>query len=252
MDEKQKILAELREISPLIAENQPVNPYRVPESYFEELADNVLDLIYIQQVLPGTAKAPTYEVPEGYFETLSSNILSCIRLQTGSVNAMASELEDIAPLLNTIPKKEVYSVPAGYFDQVDFSAARQTERIPAKILTLKTARKWMQYAAAAVITGVLVTAAFLYTDNNTYKKTDNSDRLNVTAELNKMSVDDLAQYLDNPSLFIAAPAATTLASEADLSDIKNNVRQYSDEELGQYVKENAEPYDLLVSEKENE
>lgn len=250
MDEKQKILDELREISPLLAENQPVIPYRVPETYFEGLADSVLGMISVQGLF-NTVKSPTYEVPEGYFETLSSNILSRIREQV-PVNEIAGELNEIAPLLNTVSKKEVYAVPAGYFDTVVFAANRQADKAPAKIVTLKTAHKWMQYAAAAVITGVLVTGAFLYTDNNDYKKTENTDRLNVTNELDKMSVDDLAGYLDNPSLFIAAPAATTLASEADLMDVKNNVHQYSDEELSQYVKENGEPYDLLVSEKENE
>ena len=60
------------------------------------------------------------------------------------------------------------------------------------------------------------------------------------------------KYLNNPEHATAAPAATQLASEDELADVKNNIQQLTDEELSQYLKDNAEPFEAVASEKDNE
>ncbi|MES2330943.1 MAG: hypothetical protein V4539_15175 [Bacteroidota bacterium] len=244
MENKADILQELRDISPLIVDIQSINPFSVPGGYFEGLPAAILEQVQIGAILDN-ASANTYEVPAGYFEGLSANILSKIKM--GELNEVASELNEVAPMLNTISKNEVYTVPAGYFNQMDLSAVTRKE---GKVITLRIARKWMQYAAAAVMAGILVTGAFLYNDGNNSLTGIKADSSDVSFEMNNVSEAELVTYLDNPEHFVAAPAATTLASEAELADVKNKLHQLSDEELNQYLKENAEPFDAAVSDKQ--
>ncbi|MEO7531567.1 MAG: hypothetical protein ABIS69_09150 [Sediminibacterium sp.] len=248
MENKQEILQELQDISPLIAGIQAVNPFRVPEEYFAAFPGIVLEKVRIESLLVG-GTAGTYAVPAGYFEGLSTSILGKIKTAVFINNEVSAELEEVAALLNTISRQNVYTVPADYFTSVDFATAAKNVKKEAKVVTLRIARKWMQYAAAAVMAGILVTGAFLYTDNNEDlgKITELPD---VSSGLNKVSESDLVTYLDNPEHFVAAPAATSLASEEELVDVKNNIRRVSDEELNQYLKENAESFDGVAAEKE--
>jgi hypothetical protein len=247
MENKADILQELREISPLIADFQSVNPYRVPEGYFTSLSVAIVEKIRIETVL-GQASADTYGVPAGYFEGLSANILS--KIKTGEANnEVRIELAEVAPLLNTISREQVYTVPSGYFEELDLTAAMKTPK-EGKVVTLRIARKWMQFAAAAVMAGILVTGAFLFTDDRGSLNQTKTDIPDVSSEMNKVSEDELVTYLDYTEHIIAAPAATSLATEAELADVKNNLHQLSDEELNQYLKENAEAFEAPVSEKE--
>jgi len=243
MEHRQEILQELRDISPLIADSQQVNPFTVPQGYFDGLAGSILEKMRIDTLL-SNASANTYGIPAGYFERLAGNILS--KIQSGS-NEIRTELEEVAPLLNTISKQEIYSVPAGYFAQTNFAKVARY----GKVITLRVARKWTQYAAAAVMAGVLVTGAFIFTDNRTNLDNEQYQRMDVTSELNKVSDDELVKYVNNPEHAIAAPATTQLASEEELVDVKNNIQQVSDDELKQYLKENAEPFDSVITEKDN-
>ncbi len=250
MGNKADILAELQEISPLIAQAERVNPYTVPQQYFADLTGQCMETVHIDAILSKGKKA-TYSVPENYFTGLANNILTGIKTHTDTRSEIREELAAIAPLLADISKTQLYTVPAAYFKQTDFAELVTRNQKRAVIFNMKSARKWMQFAAAAMITGVLVMGAFMFTDNSSNLRNENYDRLDVSSELNKVSVDDLAEYLNSPTTFIAAPAATPLASEDELVDVKTNIQQFSDEELTRYVKENAEPYDILVSEKDN-
>jgi hypothetical protein len=247
MENKADILQELREISPLIVDFQSVNPYSVPGEYFTALPGNILEKIQVEAVLPNTS-ANTYGVPAGYFEGLSTNILAKIKT-TEANDEVRVELTEAAPLLNTISKEQVYKVPPGYFAGMDLTAVMKSPE-EAKVITLRIARKWMQFAAAAVMAGILVTGAFLFTDDRTSIEQTKNDIPDVSSEMNKVSEDDLVTYLDNPEHIVAAPATTSIATEAELADVKNNLHQLSDEELSLYLKENAEPFEASVLEKE--
>lgn len=247
MDMKENILQELQHTAPLLADISRLGPYQVPPGYFDGLSNAVLAITGMETMVFASATEPTFKVPEGYFEGLSANILQKIKSENTMGEGM-QELESIAPLLNTISRENVYTVPAGYFENADFAAAAKAKK-EGKVITLRIARKWMQYAAAAVMAGILVTGAFIFTNDKSNLPVE-SDSAVVSSALNKVSEADLVTYLDNPEHFVAAPAATSLASEAELADVKNNIRKVSDEELSQYLKENAENFETVVSEKE--
>jgi len=248
MENRQDILQELRGISPLVADIQPVNPFTVPDGYFSALPATILEKIRIESLLVN-ASVDTYGVPAGYFDRLAGNILSKIKANLSETRA---ELDEVAPLLNTISRREVFTAPAGYFEQTDLVAAARNAKKEAKVISMRKANRWIQYMAAAMMTALLITGAFLFTDKNTYLENEKKyERLDISSELNKVSEDELVTYLNNPEHVAAAPATTQLASDAELVDVKNHIQQVSDEELNQYLKENTEPFDTVVSEKDN-
>lgn len=251
MENRHQISAELNGISPFMAEMELINPFAIPAGYFETLPRAIIEKILREEVLiPGFANNNAYQVTMGYFEGLPGNILSKIKQIAATKNEVRAELEGIAPLLNTVIKKEVFSVPAGYFDQANFVSSAVNEKKEAKIVHLKITRRWMQYAAVAMVAGVLVTNAFLFTDTNSYLEYAKYDRLDLPSELNKVSEDELVKYLNYPEHFvIATPGSTISESEEALSDVKNNLHLLSDEELDKYLKESAETSYAPVSEK---
>lgn len=250
MENRQQILAELEAISPFMADLAPVNPYKVPAGYFIALPAAVMEKIALELAIEG-GSVNLYQVPDGYFEGLAGDILSKIQTTQIPVNEVSEELAEIAPFLNTISKQQVYTAPAGYFSKTDFVAAVGNEKKETKIVTLKFARKWMQYAAAAVMAGILVTGAFLFTDINktVYEKYDQVD---VPAELNKVSEAELVTYLDNPEHSVVINAGPSIPSGRQaLTEIKNTIQLVSDEELDQYLKANSDPADIIPPVKSN-
>ncbi|NCI47581.1 hypothetical protein [Sediminibacterium soli] len=225
MEKNAEIAAELQEASPVLAKEQPGHPYLVPAGYFEQLAEKLAQGIPSGPVLPAITREG-FGVPEGYFEGFAGSVLARIRAGNAASEPLA-ELAEIAPLLHAIPRQEVYTVPAGYFETLSFSApAPQT----GKLVGLRKTRKWMQYAAAAIIASVLVTSAFLFTESP-YRK---YGRMNVPEELQKMSENDLATYLYNPEKI------SVVSSKETIGELRENIHGMSDEELTRYLSDNPD------------
>lgn len=225
MTQKETIFEELTIISPVLTTLNRSNLFVAPQGYFEGLAVDIIARIKREELLAG-AKSNTLTAPENYFETLSDKILSKI---SNNKNELADELENIAPLLNSISKKNVYTVPENYFE--NFSITKNKKQ-PAKIISFGFTRKWISYAAAAIIGGVLITGGFLYQNKQS--------SFNVTKELNSVSDSELNAYIENDSL--AFNADNNSLKEQDLPDIKQSISTVSDEELQQYLNDNSEVY----------
>jgi hypothetical protein len=226
MESETGILTELQGLSPTLAAGRPGHPYKVPETYFALLPGQVLDSLQNATVLP-VATAPAFQVPGGYFDNFAGSVLAKIQQQTGR-DEIAAELASVAPMLSTISSRNVYTVPAGYFEQWQFVPPVLQ---PARLVPLRAARRWMQYAAAAVVAGVLITSAFLFTGQSSFKK---YSRMDVPSEIHKLSENDLASYLYNPERLQA------VSSQDILLDVKDNIHSMSDEELTGYLIDNPD------------
>ena len=101
------IYDELASISPFLASLERINPYKVPENYFEQASIGILNQS-LSDTYKGMAKIalPTMEVPAGYFENLAGSILS-------KINA---ESKEELGVLDEIGRKNVFAVPTGYFE----------------------------------------------------------------------------------------------------------------------------------------
>lgn len=250
MEQRTEIWNELQSVSAFVAAIPLNSTYLVPEGYFVSFPANMLEKAMTSTLLPHTASTP-FHVPEGYFEAFPSGILARLAITEGEEDP-AAELAGMAPLLSTVSKKEVYTVPKGYFAETDFTKIARSSAPEGKVITLRIARKWIQYAAAAVVTGILVTSAFLFTDDSSnYLENTGYERADVSSSLKKVSEEELVQFLSNPEHSPVVAANTLPASDEELADVKNNIRKISDEELSQYLKENGETYEVQLSEKAN-
>lgn len=250
MDKKEEILSELREISPFLAHLEQVNPYTLPDGYFESLPDRITEKILLTAGLqPGLSS--NYQVPDGYFNNLSGQILSKIKMGGQQVNNVSEELASVAPLLNTISKEPVYQVPEGYFDREIAGSSLLPQSKGTGVFGIRSVKKWMQYAAAAVVAGILVTGAFLFTDDrgDAYIEFEKYNQVDIPTELNKVSEEELLKYLDNPEHSAITPSVNLSAAEVELFNMNNSIQTISDEELKQYLNENTELPDTVGSDK---
>ncbi|OLY91325.1 hypothetical protein SAMN05444008_12727 [Cnuella takakiae] len=143
--------------------------------------------------LPFDVHMPVFDLPQGYFENFAAEVLARIKGTTAAT--AAEEMEGLSPLLAGLSKKtpyslpadyftqnlasgtlreedsipgwaaegrqNPYSVPAGYFSQVSEQVWKAVKPQPAKVISMGS-RRWMQYAAAAVLAGALVLGGILY------------------------------------------------------------------------------------------
>jgi hypothetical protein len=145
------ILLELKEISPIVANLEKHQIFITPPDYFNNLAGEILALIK-QDEFFSKAKYNPYVIPNGYFTELAEKITAKTSTAIKTENEVACELNEIAPLLTTISKQNIYSVPNNYFEQNNF--AQKTQE-PAKVISFKKASKWFNYAVAAIIMVVI-------------------------------------------------------------------------------------------------
>jgi hypothetical protein len=228
------IREELEGIANSIAGIGNENCYRVPDNYFEYFAAEVMSKIQ----LPSTQLPLTPPTP-AYFEGLTGNILNKIKsngIIVEAQNEVTEELTAISPLVAGIKKENVYTVPAHYFAnfKVAIPAAEKT-----KVVAMRPPVRWLRYAAAAAVIGILaISGMFLFKNNHT----TGSDTFTYTAPLASVSDAAITSYLkDSPAdMDITAPAyddsninAGSLAEQL-LNDIPDSAIQ-------EYLQENQTP-----------
>jgi hypothetical protein len=167
------------------------------------------------------------KMPESFFMQFPEKMMERVRWE--------EELKTVAPLLVTISRKPVFMLPEGYFNS--FSVKRNTDK--AKIVGMPGWRKLISYAAAAAVAGILVTGAFLFTDNKPVVSFDLAtyNKIDVSAELNKLPEEALQQYLATNTV---GGAGHELNTEIDVPEASGNVESLSDDELMNYLNEAGE------------
>lgn len=155
------------------------------------------------------AKMP-YQVPAQYFEELHRIVRASIEKE-----AVYKELESLAPLLNTIPKINVYQQP---------------ERAPQKVSPVFRIVKW---AVAAVFIGIVAVGAFMY--NHKVEKFDYSaySTMDHNHLIQTMSDSTLLSYIDVHENLMTAPDISI--TEYGLETNTSFIEQSSDEELLEYI-----------------
>lgn len=162
----------------------------------------------LQELAPQTrwpSRNMTFHVPDGYFDQLTARVLG-----------------EVGPASKS-PEHKPFDLPAGYFDQLP---ERMVERIrdeqaasgrasSGKLFTLFF-RKAVPYAAAALLGGVLVTGAFIFTDQRPGIGTERGAAAAVTA------------------------SHTVLSPDNELyKDISLKMQSLSDDEINRYLEENT-------------
>ncbi len=223
----------MKEISPLLADLSPVIPYSVPYNYFEQLPDKLRDRIMEREStvpLPSSFSKQPFNVPLGYFDSLAGNRLNRIRSQ--EVSEPQQEMHSISPVVAAISRTQPYTVPAGYFeDLAEKAVTRVNNPAGAKVIRMDFYRKFVRYAAAAVVTGVLVvTALLLMRPNNGQEQTG--------SVMDNVSVSELEGYLSTEPLEPVVSSGNIVTAELKAEDMKEFIDDFSDETLQQYLNQN--------------
>ena len=200
MYSRNPIQAELAEIAPALANASVELPYQAPEGYFEALEP----LALVQEpAFLGDGQLP-FQVPLGYFESLPQALMSEIKAQ------------ELAATILEQPK---------------------LDQDPAPLVQMVKARKWVMYAAAAMLTGILVTGAFLFSDKPVNQMKQQYEMEDLGAALDALPDAALEQYLeDNQTIAVDEELSTPSQKLPELSDHLQNI---SNEKLNDYLEENS-------------
>lgn len=222
---------ELKQISPLLAGIDPVNPYSVPYLYFEELEGKVKKAIsahdefsgiksqgdsFLNQTedeLPGILNdlkaGKSMTVPAGYFDSFASGVLQKIK-----------EEELKAENLN----------PEPVFDQSLTSQVKESETVPAKVIKMVPRRKvYFQWAAAAVTIGIIALAVLLYTGNK-----QQANNIAATTDIDGFSLETLESFVEGQNIDLI-PSVASASSDLKAEDMREVMGDISEEALQLYL-----------------
>jgi hypothetical protein len=205
MTQNNNILQELKDLKSSLAGLAAQNIYSVPNGYFEGLAGQVMNRIkameaanateelgYLSPVLSNISKQLPYTVPAGYFEGLEKKLMQSVT-ESNDYQTATEELESISPLLSGLKKQNPYTVPQGYFENLAANMFAQANKQETKVVSIGS-RKWFRYAAAAIITGVIVMAGFIFIKNDKVDAGTNSHAW-VEKKLKKVSTEKIDAFI---------------------------------------------------------
>lgn len=237
MNHREEITAELKQIDPSMTQWPFHMPYRVPAGYFNAITEKLLECALIGLHIE---KSQCYKVPAGYFDQLPDNILRAIRREE-----VEQELEVLAPVLNRVSKQMPYTTTLmPEFDMEVIMERAAVNEIPVIQMPVSKTRKWMPYAAAAVVTGVILATAFLYNDYNSNAVDTttiaNYAQMDVSQEISKLSEEELNTYLAATEKLVINTGDRDVYGIEVLPEVDEHIEMMSDDELKQYLEESAE------------
>jgi hypothetical protein len=286
MQSKKEISEELGQLSMVVAGIDRQMPYGVPEGYFvgfpaamlHILAEDTAD----EALTPEWGKGPAFSVPTGYFEGFASRMMDRIKAegQGEPIQDAGEEMAGLSPLLSRIDKKMPYSVPEGYFEELeaivdekelsplmaglqgqspyqapegyfDSFPERMTAHVgtakaaPARVISMNRSRKaWWQYSAAAVVAGFIFSIGWLRLHTPANKSVISS--IDVTQSLAKVTDQELGNYMDNQDIHTAQLQQdedlgnSTASLEISDNDVRSFLGDISDNELNLYMEEHGD------------
>lgn len=225
------------EVSPVLPEKKD-NPYQVPQGYFDNFAASLLqrikageaqsakeELETLSPLLSGLGKKMPFSTPDNFFEELSDNAVAGAK----AIDFVNVELENLSPLMRSLKDKQVYEAPAGYFDQLPQQILQKVKSQPAKVVSMNFTRKVVRYAAAAVVAGLVVVAAWLYVGNGSGTEEQ------AIAGLEQISDDALESFMETDQGTSGDATMLAVNSEINPEDLKEMLVDISDEELEKYA-----------------
>ena len=236
MKQKDYILQELKELKSLLAGLALQNIYTVPDGYFEGLAAQVLNRIkaleaidaaeelkYLSPLLSNTTKQIPYNIPPGYFEGLEEKLMQSVR-ESNDYQTVAEELDTLSPLLSGLKKQIPYSVPQGYFESLTQQVNTKTDNPESRIISI-TSRKWFRLAAAAVITGVIAMAGFIFIKKDSVDPGKNSYGW-VKKNTKKVSTEKLEEFVE-----LTEADRVVASSDNKVQNVKDLIKDVPENEI---------------------
>lgn len=225
MNRQTDIANELMQIAPGI--NWPADvPFEVPAGYFEHLPAAILLQVQLEELR--TAPEQTLSVPNGYFEDLPLAILQRIKVEEATqqtAHPVQSELAALSPFLSAIPKAVPFTVPNGYFENLQVNITLPVN--PLKVVHRKRAAAWIKWTVAACLTTFVGSTAILFIANN------NNHHNNIEKQLEDLNDQDIVNYLqthtdsfDNDAFFATSMETTPVQKQLNESVPLDAIEKY--------------------------
>lgn len=170
---------------------------------------------------------------------MSNNIFQKINLKADK-NEVFEEMEEIAPILNSISKQPIYSVPPNFFDQLNPRKEAIVVK-SSKFLYFTKSKKILTYTIAAIIIGLLTVGMFLFTGKQQTPST--AANVQTVPEVNRLSEQEIVDFLKTTSPTESMVISNSNSNKKDV-DIKRMVDEMSDKEIQQFLEENGEKNEM--------
>jgi hypothetical protein len=237
---KKEIIRELEVLGSPLAGLDNCTPYRVPDGYFENFPVQVLNRIkalgtenaaeelnYLSPLLHGISKISPYSVPYEFFGDFERELMSSIH-QQDEFKTADEEISSLSPLLSGIRKQNPYSAPAGYFENLENHISRNSGQ-PAKLIPMRN-RKWLRYAVAAVLIGIITMTGIRILNNTPVDPVNTTTAAGI--DLNNVSTADINNFIQITDEDLAE--RDKLASSVK-TDIKNLLQDVSDKDIQDFL-----------------
>lgn len=188
----------------------PANPFSVPPGYFDELDQRIMSSVYFSD-LKDNSSLQGFNVPDNYFEASADQIMSRIHIEelAGNSESFTVEEDYFANLTQQITSRiaveealeqheEAFSVPDGYFEQLNRSIMNRTvnhDMVMRKGIVRRLVTSGaFKYASAACVALIVGIGIFLSQDNTSSKSVVH-DATYLHKELSKIPADAIESYL---------------------------------------------------------
>jgi hypothetical protein len=190
------------------------------------------ELNELNSLLPLEKGPEVYSVPAGYFEGFAESVVQ--RLKIDSLSS-SEELEEIAPFLASLPKEMPFSVPDGYFESLPGIILKKVSPREAKVIPISSSRKWMPYAVAAMVAGIIAVSSVLYFGNNNHAIDPASESYEwVATNLKNVPNKELDEFINTTYISSSALANT---NTSDKTEVRKLLKDISDSEINKFLEE---------------
>jgi hypothetical protein len=238
------IIRELSDLGSNLPSNIPGNVYSVPPGYFEGFSDQITDLVKANESLTWLSSLPRatpFNVPIGYFDELDKKIMEFIQRHP-DYQTSREELESVSPLLSSLSRRPVYSVPDGYFENFKSGVKEKETRVVSI-----TRRRWLRFAAAATIAGVILTTGVIALRNK-HKDPAGKTLAKFEKEVKKIndvkSTENLIDFMD-AGLNEKELASSQKSIKTD--DVQQLLKDVPIDELKDFNEESKEIEDVMMT-----
>ena len=212
---------ELKDLNSNLPEK--VNPYTVPQGYFEGLAASVLGKVKdntisaqdevgkIAPLLATISRQMPFEIPENYFQS-NLEALPYMISQEDFSNSMAT---------SAMP----YEVPTGYFAALPQAILKKVAPQKGRIISIKA--HWKTFAAAAIITGIIALSGISHLFYNPFK--------DPIAQVRKASNSEIEAFLTSTGNHLSHNA--TAQNSLRKTEVQRMMQNFTDSEVDAFLKQ---------------
>ncbi|MFT3948624.1 MAG: hypothetical protein QM763_16795 [Agriterribacter sp.] len=219
----------------------------------KQALDTAAEMKEIGAIIAGIEKTNLFSVPENYFTQFPEKVLAYIQQKENIAVSAKDEIEILSPLLASLKNKSTLAIPGNYFEQFSFSPVTREEHeaalVTAPVRSISAGRKWIRYAAAAVITGIIGLTAFWAINKSTTNHHANAGNVAIQQHNNNQQVNDfsgipdetLAKYLSaTPAIILTPDSADSglydiAVMDIDEKKLANLLQEMPDEDLISYT-----------------